>query len=176
MAQDIALSRRKRGFDSPRERTVNYEQKSEPVSETYCSLWRRLLVIGYDLVLLFGIFFAFTLFLIPFNHGDAVESNLVYQFFLFFICSLYYCWHWVHGRETLGMRAWKVRIRDSQGKTLGWSRAVLRFCCALGSTLCLGVGFAWALFDARRRCLHDLTSNTFLLVYDDKPQITTGAE
>ena len=65
---------------------------------------------------------------------------------------------------TPGMRAWRVRLIGPDGAHPGAAACVLRFGVAMLSGLALGGGFFWALFDARRRCWHDLASGSELIV------------
>ncbi|MHC8441222.1 MAG: RDD family protein [Candidatus Eutrophobiaceae bacterium] len=129
-----------------------------------CSLPRRLGVILYDLLLLFSIMFLFTAFVIIFGSRAAIESeNWIYKGFLLGICCLYYTWHWTHGRETLGMRAWRVAIQDNAGRPPSYPQALLRF--ALSTALCLplGLGLFWMVFDREHLSLYDRLSGTRLM-------------
>lgn len=130
----------------------------------FCSFRRRLLVILYDALLFASIAFCFTLFVVIFGGGEAIDGgNLVYHGFLFLVCCLYYCWHWVSGRQTLGMRAWRVRIVGAGDENLAWCGALLRFFCAVLTILPCGLGLFWGLANARRQCLYERLSGTRLV-------------
>ena len=140
----------------------------QPDTETDCPLWRRGLGMFYDAILLFAVLFLATALLLPFHGGTAFESgNIPYLIYLLAWGYLYFAWPWTHGGQTLGMRAWRIRAVDKAGKPPGWRYASLRYLASLLSWLLLGAGFAWALFDRRRRTLHDILSHTRLLVVRD---------
>ena len=79
------------------------------------------------------------------------------------VIFVFFGWFWTHGGQTLGMRAWRLKVTTEDGKGLNWSRAFLRFLLAGLSWLILGLGFIWALFDKRRQTLHDRLSKTMLI-------------
>jgi uncharacterized RDD family membrane protein YckC len=128
-----------------------------------CGLFRRLLAIAYDCLLLAGVLFMATAALLLFTGGNAIHSgNYLYLLYLILCCHLYFCWQWTHGGQTLGMRAWKVRMITPAGGTISWRLASLHFSLALLSWLLLGGGFLWALVDAQGRTMHDRYSGTGL--------------
>jgi uncharacterized RDD family membrane protein YckC len=166
VAQDVALSRRKQGFESPREH--HYSKQSQKLkSETQhpCSFLRRLAAIFYDSLLLGSVFFCATFMLILFIDDGAIESgNLFYDAFLILLAYLYFCWHWVKGGQTLGMRSWYVFVVNESNTKLNWKQASLRYAASLLSLIVFGLGFVWALFDKRNKTLHDYLSKTKLIV------------
>jgi len=94
------------------------------------------------------------------------ELNVVrdpaYALFLLAIWFGYLGWCWHRGGMTLGMRAWRVRIRNETGGLPGWGRCLARFLLSLLSAAAAGAGFLWALLDVEKRCWHDLLSGTRL--------------
>ena len=117
----------------------------------------------YDLLLLASIFFFGTLAIIPFNGGEAIDhGNLPYDFYLLVITYLYFTWHWTHGGQTLGMRAWRLRLLQHDFGNVTWRNASLRFLLATLSCLACGAGFFWVLFDRDNLAFHDRYSNTRL--------------
>ncbi len=129
------------------------------------TLPRRLAAIFYDALLVFSLQFAVTLFLVlPFNQGHAVSSgHPLYQLLLLLIAYVYFGWQWTHGGQTLGMRAWRVRVVGVEAETLTWRQASLRFLLALVSSACLFLGFLWALYSENQQTWHDRLSNTYLI-------------
>ena len=65
--------------------------------------------------------------------------------------------------QTIGMRAWRLRVVAADGNRVSWSRAILRFFIALVSLAALGAGFWWALVDAQRRTWHDMAACTHMV-------------
>jgi len=130
-----------------------------------CPFLRRLAAIIYDCLLLTAVLFIATAILMPFAGGNAIESgNLVYNIFLIFISYLYFCWHWVRGGQTLGMRSWHIFVITESIQKPNWKQATLRFFSAILSLLLLGLGFVWSLFDKNKLALHDRLSKTRLIV------------
>ncbi len=68
---------------------------------------------------------------------------------------------WTRGGQTLGMRAWRIRLIAADGGPITLPRACGRFFAGWLAALPLGIGYWWALFDRQqRRCWHDMLSGT----------------
>lgn len=119
----------------------------------------------YDSILLFSVFFCATFILISsLGNGEIESDNLFYTIFLIFLAYLYFCWHWVEGRQTLGMRSWKVLVVNESNTVLNWKQASFRYITSLLSLMLIGLGFVWGLFDKDQLTLHDRLSKTKLIV------------
>ena len=119
--------------------TLNQSATHPPVS-----LLRRLGAIVYDGLLLLGTLFIATALVLPFTGGIPVPAdNLLFPIYLLSICFLFYGWFWTHGGQTLGMRAWKIRLQQPNGEPVTWRQALLRF--VLGSLWAPLVVLAWSL-------------------------------
>jgi len=130
-----------------------------------CSLARRLAAIVYDCCLLFSVLFFATLGALTVSGGVAFSAgNPLYSAYLLVIAWFYFVWQWKTGRQTLGMRAWRIYLVTPDGRMPGWKNLSARFFLAGVSWFVLGAGFLWCLFDKERRALHDRGSGT-LLVY-----------
>lgn len=130
-----------------------------------CGLIRRLVAIAYDILLLLAVLFAATALLMPFTHGHAISSsNLIYPLYLLAWSYLFFAWQWTHGGQTLGMRAWKLRLvsDDTPGGRISWQLATRRFLLALLSWTMLGAGFLWVLLDREKLAFHDHFSGSRL--------------
>lgn len=124
---------------------------------------RRLAAIAYDAFLLFALFFVATALVLPFTGGEAIApGNAIYLLYLLGVSYLYFGWCWTHGGQTLGMRAWHVRVRTLQGEAVPWRLGAARFLAALLSWGAGGAGFLWATVDPERRSWHDRLSHTML--------------
>lgn len=129
------------------------------------SLFRRFSAIFYDTLLLFCVIFFITYALVALREGQAIESeNLLFLGFQFFIAYFYFAWHWVHGGQTLGMKAWRIIIVDEKGKPCSWGKSLIRFLSSFLSWLLFGVGFFMSFLRQDKCCLHDLLSNTRLVL------------
>ncbi len=69
---------------------------------------------------------------------------------------------WTHGGQTIGMRAWRIRVVRRDGERLRWRDAAVRFLGAIVSWGALGLGFLWSLFDRDQLTWHDRWSDTEL--------------
>ena len=85
------------------------------------------------------------------------------------VSFLFYGWFWTHGGQTLGLRAWKIKVLTLDQKPISWKQSLLRFVTAIISWAGLGVGFMWVLIDKNRYSWHDHVSKTAL--FYDNPKI-----
>ena len=125
------------------------------------------MAIMYDLFLLLAILFIATSIAMMANGGNAIEpGQAIYPFYIAYllvISFVFYGWFWTHGGQTLGMKTWKMRLQQENGDFISWKLALVRFAVAMVSISALGLGFAWSLFESKRRCWHDLTSGSVLV-------------
>ena len=76
------------------------------------------------------------------------------------VAMVFFCSFWVHGGQTLGMRAWRIRVVCEDGSPLGWARAMARFAAGIVALLPLGLGLWWSAFDGQKRGWHDRLTRT----------------
>jgi uncharacterized RDD family membrane protein YckC len=127
------------------------------------SFFRRLAVIFYDGLLLVALFFLATALLLPLNGGQAFNSEHVfYPVYLLGVSFGFYGWFWTHGGQTLGLKAWKIRVLTFERQPLSWKQAFIRFSSAFFSLLICGCGFLWVLWDKNGYAWHDHLSKTRL--------------
>ena len=112
----------------------------------------------YDGLLIFAVLFFATASALLFNHGEAIESNVLFSPYLLLTVFTYYAWFWQKSGQTLGMKVWKIRLVSDSGDNPGWAVCYLRLVCALLSLLCLGFGYWWRLFSPYT--WHDRLSHT----------------
>jgi uncharacterized RDD family membrane protein YckC len=125
--------------------------------------FRYLAIIFYDALLLLAVLFFVTLLILPFNAGIAFSrEQFLYPVYLVFVSFLFYSWFWTHGGQTLGLRAWKVKVLTENYQAISWPQACIRFIIALFSFGLLGLGFLWILVDKNQRSWHDIVSKTGL--------------
>lgn len=131
-------------------------------------LFRRLAAMLYDGLLLLGLIMVATAMLtLPLGMPSGL-SLIALQLFLFGAIPLaFFCGFWIRGGQTLGMRAWKLRLVRNDGQPVLWTDAVKRYFAALLSWLALGLGFLWSLVDPKGLTWHDRLSKTRLWHYKD---------
>lgn len=152
------------------------------------SFLRRLGAALYDCLLLAGVLLAASALALGFavgvigaeqfkNHNPLL-GNPLFSSFLFLVCFFFYAWFWTHDGQTLGMRAWKIRVQQPDGKGITWWQALVRFLLAslwvlpviyarkvvgLSLGLSLSVGIAFLLLTMASR-LHERYSATQLVL------------
>lgn len=133
-------------------------------SATPASLRLRLAAAAYDLLPLVGLWFVAVVLALAVTGGTldthAFTGKLLVQGFAFALSAAYFVASWSRGGQTIGMRAWRLRVVAADGIRVPWSRACLRFFAALVSLAALGAGFWWALADAQGRTWHDMAART----------------
>jgi uncharacterized RDD family membrane protein YckC len=96
------------------------------------------------------------------NDFSATLPPLLVQLLsLLTVCCFYTCFWRIKG-QTLGMQAWRIRLRDFDGGTISLRQSLLRCLGALVSLAAAGAGYWWCLFDRRGRYWHDYWSRTEL--------------
>lgn len=131
------------------------------------SLWRRLAAIFYDFWLVAALWLlgatADTFVRAGLGLGST-EVHLPLQLYLLLSPAAFFCWFWTHGGQTLGMRAWRLKLLDGEGNPVTLRLSMIRFGAALLSTLPLGLGYLWVLFDRDGLAWHDRLSGTRLVL------------
>ena len=136
-------------------------------------LFKRLMALVYDGFLVAALWFVTAgIFVIVYNHSGLPEQSIngvqradpvVLKTFLFPLLVIetwaFYAWFWTHGGQTLGMRAWRLQVRDYRGGAVrGW-QTVVRFLTAGVSWLLLGAGY-WVVLVHPHQTFHDRFSLT----------------
>ncbi|BBN82673.1 RDD family protein [Pseudoalteromonas sp. A25] len=79
---------------------------------------------------------------------------------LVLVSILFFAYFWTKSGQTIGMRAWRLRVQTHCGELLPWPTAVLRSLCAL-----CGLGNLLVLIDfKKKRALQDLLCKTEVIV------------
>lgn len=130
-------------------------------------LGRRIAAMAYDWLLLGAVFFVGTLALVLLRGGVAVAPGTWwYTLGLGGIAFLFYGWFWTHGGQTLGLRAWKLRVERWDGGTLSWRDAAARFAAAGTLLVPPALGLLWVSVDRDRAGWHDRLSRTRIVRVD----------
>lgn len=95
------------------------------------------------------------------DYAATVPAWLV-QVITVVVLTLFYGHFWRKNGQTLGMQAWRIRLRTFNGEDIRWLHTVLRCLAATVSLAALGAGYWWCLFDRNGRYWHDYLSNTEL--------------
>jgi uncharacterized RDD family membrane protein YckC len=111
-------------------------------------------------LLLVGLVASFTLLAVLVRGAAIAAGSLWFQAALLAIVIAFFCGFWTHGGQTLGMRAWRIRVVGEDGGPLSWARALSRFAAGVLALLPLGLGLWWGIFDGQRRGWHDRLTKT----------------
>jgi uncharacterized RDD family membrane protein YckC len=130
-------------------------------------LARRLAACLYDSLVLFAVLMVAGAAWVALSRAPAAPGDWWFRAYLLAVAAVFYGSFWRRG-ETLGMRAWKLRVVAADGRPPGWDRALLRFASALLSWAVLGLGFLWVLVDRERLAWHDRLSGTRLVVREPR--------
>jgi uncharacterized RDD family membrane protein YckC len=99
--------------------------------------------------------------------SSILHPQLVQAIAILSSCAFYSAFWRIKG-QTLGMQAWRIRLRpfpgDPQLPAISVPQAVLRCAGALLSLLPLGMGYWWCLFDRNGRYWHDYLSRSELVL------------
>jgi uncharacterized RDD family membrane protein YckC len=131
----------------------------------YAPLWRRLAAVAYDALLLLALFVGvlFAEVLVRDALGLPPSYALLRALLLLVIIG-FYGWFWTHGGQTLGMRAWRLQLRRTDGRPLRWPDVLARVGVGCLSWGLGGLGMLWCLVDPRRRAWHDIATGTETIV------------
>lgn len=135
---------------------------------------RRLLAIVYDLILLLAVLYVAMGALLLITAGAANQPGSPWlSAYLLLVSFIFYGWFWIKGGQTLGLRSWRLRVEEGDGRPLTWGVAMLRFSLGLLTCLPLGIGFLWMLLDREHRTLYDRLSGTRVVLLPPKPRHET---
>jgi len=135
------------------------------------SFMRRIGAMFYDFmlalssVILVGFFFTavfMSLFSIENIQAGSPAAKAIFTLLVLFT-FVFYGWFWTHGGQTLGMRAWKLKLVRENAEPITWLQAFFRFCYAIISWIPLGAGYLWMLVDKKNLSWHDRTSKTYII-------------
>lgn len=125
----------------------------------YASIFRRVAAFFYDCLLLIAIFFVVTAVAVRLNKGEAFE-HIAYLLTLVPVAWIFFSWFWTHGGQTLGMRAWHIKLVNDSGDSVKIFTTVVRFLAGLAF---LPIVLLPAFFDQRKRGLHDIFASTHVV-------------
>lgn len=137
-------------------------------------LLRRLVALLYDLLLLIGLWVLMSALLLLVTGGRLADADrpiwllLALRILLAVTTAGFFVGFWTHGGQTLGMRAWRLRLVTRDGGPVGYRQALRRLAAACLALAPAGLGLWWMLIDPQRRAWHDRLSGTRLIVVPKK--------
>ncbi|UXI00932.1 RDD family protein [Photobacterium sp. TY1-4] len=100
----------------------------------------------------------------PYEDASAYMSqhpvvSVIYSIYLAVVIAGFFAFFWCRGGQTLGMRAWKLRVQNKDGSNLRLTQALIRM-----ATSAFGLGNLWAPFNKEKQSLQDLMANSEMIV------------
>lgn len=136
---------------------------------SHAPLWRRLLAILYDFLLLFGLSMIFgfvyvfskkAIFNIDnFDASTTAAGDPLMLLLWFAVIYSFFYWFWSRSGKTLGMQSWRLVILSKDGSPINAKQTFIRLCIAPLSVLCFGMGFWWGL-GSKKQTWQDIVSHT----------------
>ena len=126
-------------------------------------LWKHFAAFIYDVFPIVGILLITSLIVLLLRQGTEVERySPWFTTILVSEIALYYIYSWKIGGQTLGMRAWKIKIVPNQANQhqLTWKQAITRFFIGLLSTALAGFGLFWKVLSQSKKSWMDLASDS----------------
>lgn len=120
---------------------------------------RRLAAFLYDSLLLVAVFFVITSISLVFNKGQAIE-HWSYKLFLFCVAYAFFDWFWRHGGQTLGMRAWRIKLVTDDGFPITINHTIKRYVCGF---FLFGFTLFFMFINSHSQALHDKLSKTIIV-------------
>lgn len=91
---------------------------------------------------------------------QITTSGVFYQLGIVLTIVLFYAYFWYRGGQTVGMKAWRLRVKTIEDKPPGFARCFYRALLAFPGFLLGGISYWWKLIDRDKLCLHDRISGT----------------
>lgn len=137
------------------------------------NLFRRLAAMVYDSLLILGLSFAyagiFAVWLPNWLHGERTPlgqlpfdawGRFFFQLGWLALIVGFFVYFWRRGGQTLGMRAWRLRVQTPEGELISLPQSLFRCLLAPLSMAIFGLGYLWSLVDSRKQTLHDRLTGT----------------
>ena len=153
------------------------QHKTAPTNSTaypIAGLTRRIAAMVYDLFLLAAIVMAYALTVItplrfafygmPSSDSSWVGFPLMVNIALmtglaFILCGYFFiCWR--KQGQSMGMKAWRLKLQQSSGELASVSQCWQRSLLAPVSLAFFGLGYLWCLIAPNRGCVHDRLTGT----------------
>ncbi len=145
----------------------------EPATPPNAGLLRRLGAMAYDSLVVAALLMLAGFAALALTGGEAVAAGrLWFRFLLVLVIVGFFCGFWMRGGQTIGMRAWRLKlVRDgAPGGTISLPRALGRLAAACLAALPAGLGYIWILIDRRDLAWHDRLSGTRVVHLPREPR------
>ena len=125
---------------------------SEPQSQP-ATPWRCLFASLYDALVLLAVCFLAMAIVTPLFDRTNTTHQILAGIYLLVIIGIFYLWFWTHGGQTVGMRAWRLKLQTTDGKAINLAQGLFRIITAIPPWL----GFGLFALLASERKVEDLS-------------------
>lgn len=149
---------------------MNNDQTPQTVN---APLLKRLLAFLYDLFILFALsmgYWALATVAMHFLLDQPDSRHLSEPQKVFFLSGWiltlagFYWFFWRRAGQTVGMRAWRLKVVSRDGSPLSHRQILIRILVGPLSLGLFGLGYLWCLIDKNKATWHDLASQTEVLM------------
>lgn len=145
---------------------------AKPSDSPPAPLWRRLAALLYDLLLLAALSFGYSALALlghrlvagPLAEDELLTDGWWFQLGWLALIVGFYVYFWRRGGQTLGMRAWRIRLQSEDGALPSFKQCLLRCVVAPPALAVAGAGYLWCLIDRQGATLPDRLSHTRVVV------------
>ena len=143
---------------------------AEPIQQTlyHAGFLKRLMALIYDSLVVIAILFlasAVVMALVSMildpeavTEQKVLVENPFYFSWLIFCWYYYYAWCWRKGGQTLGMKAWRLKLISIDEQPIAYKNTLIRF-----FSCCFGLANFWVLLPGKRGW-HDILSDSNIIV------------
>ncbi len=118
----------------------------------------------YDTLIVIALLMCATALALPLNDGEAFAPDSIWlQLYLLAVVLGFFLLFWRKGGQTLGMRAWKIKLVSLSSDKLTYTQLVIRAITGVAGTALMGAGVFWSLVDRDRLAVHDRLSKSRLV-------------
>lgn len=140
-------------------------------SVTYAPHMRRLVAAVIDALILslIGIGISQSLGVNPFANGEKTAIEHIDSLITIAMSMAYSIGFWVkRNGQTPGKQLMHIKVIQENHKPLDWFTAFIRYISQLVSSIILGLGYLWILFDGKHQSWHDKIAHTLVVEADDQ--------
>lgn len=112
---------------------------SEKIPSQAATPWRCLFASLYDALVLLAVCFLAMAIVTPFFDPQNTTHQVLAGVYLLVIISSFYLWFWTHGGQTVGMRAWRLKLQTTEGQTINLAQGLFRIITAIPPWLGFGL-------------------------------------
>ncbi len=118
-------------------------------------VWRRMAAGCYDLLIVLALWFATGAAALALTRGNLDPANPLFRLSLSAVTLGYFALSWQRGGQTIGARAWQLRVEGRDGRSLDARKSWLRALALCVGAVPLGLGTIIAIVDPARRAVQD---------------------